>query len=302
MLKPTRREFLQSTLAGLTAATAWTPLGTSLGMAAPAKKNAQMRYGLVTYLWGADWDLPTLISNCEAAGIPGVELRTTHGHGVERTMTPIERKLVKQRFANSGVINVGIGSNERYDNPDPKVVQKAIEATKDFIRLSQDVGGSGVKVKPDRFYKDVPREKTIEQIGNALNLLGKYGLEFNQQIRLEVHGQCAELPTIRKILDVADHPNVAICWNCNPQDLQGAGLEKNFRMVADRFGDTCHIHQLEDKAYPYEDLFRLLQDVKYTGWMLLEAGKPPKDRVAGLKMQLRLFNEMLAKTAPKKTS
>ena len=28
-----------------------------------------MRFSLVTYMWGADWDLPTLIANCEAAGV-----------------------------------------------------------------------------------------------------------------------------------------------------------------------------------------------------------------------------------------
>ena len=206
---------------------------------------------------------------------------------------------MKKRFADSNVTNVGIGSNERYDNPDPAVVKKAIEATKAFIRLSQDVGGSGVKVKPDRFYKEVPREKTIEQIGRSLNLLGKYGADYNQQIRLEVHGQCAELPTIRKILDVADHPNVAICWNSNPQDLEGAGLEKNFKLVADRFGATCHVHELDSKAYPYERLFALLQEAKYKGWVLLEAGKPPQDRLSALKTQRRLFDKLVAATAPK---
>ncbi len=294
---PTRREFLKtSAVAGLAGvSSAWVgPIS-----AAPAAKTSAMRFGLVTYLWGADWDLPTLIANCEQANLPGVELRTTHTHGVEPALSAQQRKDVKKRFEDSSVTNVGIGSNERYDNPDPAVLKKAIEATKAFIRLSQDVGGSGVKVKPDRFYKDVPREKTIEQIGRSLNLLGKYGADYNQQIRLEVHGQCAELPTIRKILDVADHPNVAICWNSNPQDLEGAGLEKNFRSVADRFGATCHVHELDSKTYPYEKLFALLNDIQYKGWILLEAGKPPKDRLAALKNQRRLFDELAASTAPK---
>ena len=59
-------------------------------------------------------------------------------------------------------------------------------------------------------------EKTIEQIGKALNELGSFGEGWGQQIRLEVHGQCAELPTIKAIMEIADHPNVAVCWNCNP--------------------------------------------------------------------------------------
>ena len=42
-----------------------------------------MRFGLVTYLWGKDMDLPTLLDVCEKSGVLGVELRTQHAHGVE---------------------------------------------------------------------------------------------------------------------------------------------------------------------------------------------------------------------------
>ena len=41
-----------------------------------------MQLGLVTYQWGADWDLPTLLANCKKANVLGVELRTTHAHKV----------------------------------------------------------------------------------------------------------------------------------------------------------------------------------------------------------------------------
>ena len=155
------------------------------------QRESKLSFGLVTYMWGHDWDLPTLIENCEKTGTLGVELRTTHAHGVESTLNEQQRAEVRERFADSEVVMVGIGSNERFDSPDAATLRKAIEASKEFIRLSHDVGGTGVKVKPDRFYPDVPREKTIEQIGRALNELGEYGEGFGQQVRLEVHGQCA---------------------------------------------------------------------------------------------------------------
>src|SRR5262245_57882116 len=62
------------------------------------KKGADIRFGLVTYQWGKDWDLPTLITNCSKAGALGVELRTTHKHGVEPTLTDAERAAVRKRF------------------------------------------------------------------------------------------------------------------------------------------------------------------------------------------------------------
>ena len=58
-----------------------------LGSVRPAATRSHaMQLGLVTYQWGADWDLPTLIKNCEKTGFRGVELRTTHKHGVEPSL------------------------------------------------------------------------------------------------------------------------------------------------------------------------------------------------------------------------
>jgi sugar phosphate isomerase/epimerase len=252
-----------------------------------------MRFGLVTYLWGAKWDLPTLIQNCEQSGVLGVELRTTHSHGVERNLSKAERAEIKKRFAGSPVELVGIGSNERYDDPNADTLGKAVEATKAFIELSHDVGGSGVKVKPDSFHENVPHEKTIDQIGKTLNELGAFGDGFGQEIRLEVHGQCSELPIIKQIIDIADHPNVAVCWNSNDQDLIGEGLEHNFNLVKDRFGATAHVRELNIGNYPYADLMRLFVDMDYEGWVLLEARTKPEDPVAALTEQRELFEKMI---------
>jgi len=261
---------------------------------AAQSRGSQMAFGLVTYQWGNDWPLDDLIANCEQAKAFGVELRTTHAHGVEPSLNEQQRDEVRKKFADSEVTLVGIGSNERFDNPDPKLVRQAIDATKAFIRLSHDVGGSGVKVKPDRFYPDIPHEKTIEQIGRALNELGEYGEGFGQQVRLEVHGQCAELPTIKAILDVADNRNVAICWNSNRQDLAGAGLAANFKLVRDRFGATCHVRELDTPDYPFAELIGLLVESDYDGWVMLEASSRPDDRVAALARQAELFKRMMA--------
>ncbi|WP_254509952.1 sugar phosphate isomerase/epimerase family protein [Anatilimnocola floriformis] len=292
-MSTTRRSFLQASAAF--AAGVATQNYLSAAQSVPAKEDAALTFGLVTYMWAADWDVPTLVANCKKTGVLGVELRTTHAHKVEPALNEQQRSDVQSRFADAGITIVGIGSNERYDDPDPAKVKKAIEDTKDFIRLSHDIGGSGVKVKPDSFHKDVPKEKTIEQIGKALNELGEYAAGFGQQIRLEVHGQCQELPTIKAIMDVATDENVFVCWNCNKADLGGDGLEHNFKLVNKRFGSTVHIHELESKEYPHQELFKMLVDSGYVGWLLLEAASKPEDRVAALAEQKKLFDAMVAK-------
>ncbi len=259
-------------------------------------------FGLVTYMWGADWDLPTLLENCRKSNCPGVELRTTHAHKVEPELNDQQRADVAKRFGDSGVTCVGIGSDERFDNPDPAVVKKAIERSKEFIRLSHDIGGSGVKVKPDRFWPNVEKAKTIEQIGKALNELGEYAAGFGQQVRLEVHGQCAELPTIKAIMDVASDENVAVCWNSNKTDLAGSGtpaenLAKNLDLVRKRFGTTCHIHELASPDYPFQELLSALVKSKWEGWCLMENASKPADRVAAMAAERKLFDAMIKKAA-----
>jgi sugar phosphate isomerase/epimerase len=289
MAQTNRRTFL-----GLCAATA-TSLATSQGNILEAAKapGEDMFFGLVTYQWGKDWDLPTLLKNCEKAAVLGVELRTTHAHAVEPSLTAKQRQEVQKRFGDSPVVLAGLGSNERFDNPDPAVVKRAIEATKKFLVLSHDVGSTGVKVKPDRFHADVPREKTIAQIGKALHTLGDFASGYGQKVRLEVHGQCAELPTIKAIMDAADHDNVVLCWNSNAQDLQGEGLEANFKMVQEHLGSTLHVRELQSPDYPYATLIKLLVKAKYAGWVMLEASSQPKDRVAALAAQGRLFRNLV---------
>ena len=97
---------------------------------------------------------------------------------------------------------------------------------------------------------------------------------------------------MKAIFEVADHPNVGVCWNSNDVDLKGAGLAANFDMVKDRFGQTVHIRELNIGNYPYADLMKRFMDMNYEGWILLEARTNPKDKVAALIEQRELFEKM----------
>jgi sugar phosphate isomerase/epimerase len=279
-------------LAGSSAALL-TSLLTHRSVLGQTSTDRTMRFGLVTYLWGKDMSLSELLAACEKSGVLGVELRTEHKHGVEPTLSAAEREEVRKRFADSPVELVGYGSNCEYHSADPQQLKANIEQTKAYIQLMHDCGGSGVKVKPNGFPADVPRAKTIEQIGKAFNEVAAYAEGYGQKIRVEVHGKgTSELPAMRDIFQVADHPNAYVCWNCNGEDLAGDGLEANFRMVQDRFGDTVHVREMNDGDYPYAQLMKLFQAIDYSGWILLEARTNPADKVQALIEQRRVFEEL----------
>ena len=290
-INQSRRNFLQKSMVA----------GVGLSLIDPFSaqamiKKSKMKLGLVTYQWGKDWDLPTLIANCEKAGLLGVELRTQHAHGVETSLSASQRTDVKKRFADSSVTCLGYGSNFDYHHADQAVVRKNIEGTKEYLKLCKDIGATGIKVKPNGLPKEVSKEKTIAQIAASLNEAGQYASDIGQVIRVEVHGkETQQIPNMKAIFEQVTEKSVKMCWNCNDQDLMSPGLDANFKSVKKWFGDTVHIRELNVGDYPYQQLMDLFVGIKYNGWILLEARTKPTDRIAAMKEQLDLFNAMIGK-------
>ena len=289
MKRISRRYFIQkSVFAGIGLA-AFNHLAAAARMAKPG-----MRLGLVTYQWGRDWDLPALISNCEITGLLGLELRTQHAHKVETSLNAVQRAEVKKRFTDSPVVCLGYGANFEYHSPDPVKLRENIDQTKEYIKLCSDIGATGIKVKPNDLPVAIPKEKTIAQIGASLNEVGKFAQDYGQLVRVEVHGNLTqELPNIKAVFDHVTEPNVKICWNCNDQDLIPPGLEYNFNLVKKWFGDTVHVREFNEGNYPYQQLFNLFTKMDYDGWILLEARTEPSDRIAAMKEQLTLFDQLV---------
>lgn len=295
-MNETRRNFISKvTLAGTASvlaatvrtsqgATSVAAPGTGSGSLPPSflKGPSKMKLGTVTYNLGKDWDLETLIQNAEAASFSGVELRTGHAHKVEVALTAAERQAVKKRFQDSKVELMGLGSAFDFHTPDPAKLSQDLKATEAYIVLAHDVGAPGVKVRPNGFPKDVPKEKTLEQIGRSLRQLGIFGENLGVQIRLEVHGEGTSLvPHIRRIMDVADHRNVGVTWNCNQTDLAGDGFDSNFDLVRQKIF-CVHMRDLFLEEYPFRRLFARLTDQGYSGYCLAEVPES-KDPVRVMK-------------------
>ena len=259
-----------------------------------AQAPEKMKLGLVTYQWGMDWDVPTLITNCEKARMSGVELRVEHAHAVTPELSAEERKTVAKRFADSAVKLVGLGTIFEFHSPDPTILRKNIEGSKEYVLLSKDCGATGIKVRPNALPNEVENEKTIAQIARSLSELGRFAEEHGQEIRLEIHGGCAPIPIIKSIIDQVPEKNVGLCWNCNPQDLVDPGLKANFESVKTRLSGVIHIRELASKTYPTRELFDLLRTGNYSGYLLIEEGDATlsaEARIQRLKQSADTFAE-----------
>jgi sugar phosphate isomerase/epimerase len=255
----------------------------------PARNGLHL--GTVTYNIAKDWDVPTIIKNLTEAGFEAVELRTTHKHGVEITLTAAQRADVRKQFESSPIRIGGLGTTCEYQADDPAAVRKNIDETKEWIKLAKDLGSPSVKVRPNGLPRNskVPEEKTFEQIGKSLAECAAFAQDNGIKLQLEVHGEITQrVPNIRKIFDYAGNPAALYaCWNSNQTDLLDGGWDSNFNLLKKQIGQV-HMRDLMLDEYPWRKLITGLKDMNFQGYCFAEIPESP-DPVRVLKYFRGMF-------------
>ena len=272
----TRRRFLQVSSAlgiGAGMGQGLVPCQTAAAAAAAHETKEQcMRLGMVTYNMGKDMDCPRLIAFCKEVGLEGVELRTTHAHGVELELSKAQRADVRKIFEDSGIAIAGLGSVYEYHSKDPQEVRRNVEGSKAYAQLAADVGAPGIKVRPNRLFPDEDPDVTCERIGRAMGEVAIFAADLGVEVRMEVHGGggSSDPANIRKMILAADHPNALVCWNSNTgeQDAQGS-IKSNFDLLKE-YISLVHITDIGIYQYPWQELFDLLKSIDYRGFCLAE--------------------------------
>ena len=254
----------------------------------PSLNTNPLKLGLMTYNIGKDWDIETIIKNCSEAGFKHVELRTTHKHGVEVTLSKQQRNEVKKRFEDSPLEAISLASAFSYHHPDQSELKKHIEGTKEYLQLAADVGAQGIRVFPNALPEEVDREKTMEQIGKSLAEVALVGHNLGVEVRLEEHGKDTDnIPVIKKIIDYSDSPYVYVIWNSSPNDVKGEGLEAHVNMVKDKIR-CVHLRELFSD-YPWREFFSLLGKSGYKGYLDAELSEQSCEPVRMMKNYHALF-------------
>lgn len=281
MEKFSRRNFLRTSTGA--AALGITAGATLPVLAAPAAAHETptgppYRLGMVTYNMGKDMDIDELIKFCTETGLKGVELRTTHKHGVEVSLSAPERDSVKKKFQDSPIVIAGLGSTYEFHAQDPGEVKKNIDGAKEYAKLAADVGAAGIKVRPNGLFDDEPADQTCERIGKAWGEVAAFAADLGIEVRMEVHGgKGSALPVnVRKMFDAAGHPNAKVCWNSNKSDQDENGdITANFDLLKHAIGEV-HITDIGIYQYPWQQLFDELKAIGYTGFCLAEIGYNPE--------------------------
>ena len=174
-------------------------------------------------------------------------------------------------------------------------MKKQVETCKQFVELVHDLGGNGVKVRPNGLPKGVSTEKTLEQIGKALVECGKAAADAGVEIWVEVHGGGTQQPpNMKTIMEQCGHKSVGVTWNSNAHRHQGRVGEAGVRAAASR-GSSRATSTSCTRTRPARtrtaNCSGCSREAGYDRYTLIENGRTPPDVASGEDM-LRYYKAL----------
>ncbi len=254
-----------------------------------------MKLSIDTYVICGDMELEKLIDVAKSNGYVGIEFRAESGqkHGVEPETSKAQRQEVKRKMADAGMATSCISTSVRYESPDRAERVKNIERAKQFAELAADIGCGRIRTFGNNFPQGVEKAEVIKYVGESLREVAEFSEGCGVDILLEMHGHFYYWEYCLNAVKIADHPNVAINYNSYKRDIVDCSVEQTYRHVADYLRHV-HMHELPDLTFPYKELYQLLKDDGYDGYMSLELGYSGGDPEMVMKLYAALYREYVS--------
>jgi sugar phosphate isomerase/epimerase len=254
-----------------------------------------MKLSLDTYSIGTNLTMHDLLELLPENGFAGVEFRceANQKHGVEPEIPSAERRRVRALLEGAGLQVSCLSTGQRFESPDPAVRAAVIDRVKQFIDLAADLGCKSIRTFGNDFPPSVPKDEVIRYVGESLRTCGEYAADKGVDVLLEMHGEFYYWEYCLDAVKVADHPNVAINYNCDMRDLVDGSVAFTFGQVKD-YVRHVHLHELENPNFPYKELFGLLKAMNYDRFCSLEEGYQEGGEKKVIALYAAIYREMVA--------
>lgn len=233
-----------------------------------------MKLSLDTYSIGQTLTLRDLMALLPAAGYDAVEFRSEAGqvHGVELEASKAERRRIRTLLNEAGIEVSVLSTSQRFESPDPKVRQAAIDRSKQFVELADDMGAKGIRVFGNDFPEGSNKPDVIQYVGESIREIGEFAEGTDDvEVLLEMHGQFYYWEYCLEAVKIADNPRVWINYNSDLRDLIDGSVAYTFGKVCD-YVHHVHMHRMEQDVFPYVELFTMLKAAGYDRYLSLEEG------------------------------
>jgi sugar phosphate isomerase/epimerase len=243
----TRRKFIQTSTAALTAAGA-----------APLFANASPKplpIGFST-LGCPAWDWLKILDFAKQNNFSAVELRGLQGSmdlPTRPEFSPENIGKSKKDIASHGLHIACVSSSAQMHDSDPQKHQQQLADARRFIDLAAALGAPYVRVFGNNISGS--REEVVERVGTSLGQLGKYADPHGVTVLIESHGDFTDSPTLKALLEKANSKHVGLLWDAHHTFVSGKE-EPEFTVA--QLGKYIHHTHLKDSRPEGTDVHYVL--------------------------------------------
>lgn len=241
-----------------------------------------MKYGMNLLLWTTHVtsELFPLLGQLKRAGFDGVELPLFEGDAAH--YQTLARELKNQGLGCTAVTVVGPESNPI--SPDPAIRRAALDRIKWAIEMCAIVGAEnlcGPYHSPLAvFTGSGPTEDEKQRAAEVLRQAADFAQVHQVRLAIEYLNrfECYFLTTAAQAKDLVrrvEHPYFWTMYDTFHANIEEKNATQTIKMLAP---DFVHVHISEnDRGTPgtgmvhWDETFQALKDVKYDGWMVIEA-------------------------------
>lgn len=260
-----------------------------------------MKLGMNLLLWtgGVTAEHFPLLGKLKAAGFDGVELPVFGGTAAD--YKPIRAELDKQGLKCTTVTILTKDTNAV--SPDAATRQKALDWLKTVIEINHTLGAETVcgpyHSAIGEFSGTGPTADEKKRSADVLRAAADFAKSANLRMAVEYLNrfECYLLTTAAQAVELVqmiDHPNVRTMYDTFHAHIEEKSQSGAVKTLAPVLG---HVHISEnDRGTPgtgqvnWKDAFGALAEIKYDGWMVIEAfGRALPDLAAATKVWRDLF-------------
>jgi sugar phosphate isomerase/epimerase len=174
------------------------------------------------------WPWSQVLETAATLGYAGIELRGLEGE-MDLTKRPeFGGRMLSTTLADlksRDLVVTDLGASSRLHERDPKVLAAQMDEARRFIDLAHRLGAPWVRVFPDRFLPDEPREVTIGRVGANLAELGWFARGSGVGVLVESHGEFTDSASLAAMMKAAGAaPGIGLLWDTH--HTVSAGGEK----------------------------------------------------------------------------
>lgn len=185
-------------------------------MATAYANTYNLKLGFTTWVC-PEWTCAAIVDGMQSYGYEGVELRVGKGHlhGVELDSSAAYLTDVRKQFDAANLAVSCIATSLSFSNPDIVERNKTIAATKQALRLADQLGAPYVRVYGGEVPHGLELTGVVDYIAEALSECVEFAEteKLRSMLLLETHDTFSHSKFVHEVIEQVYNPKLGVVWD-----------------------------------------------------------------------------------------